>query len=128
MRALHAPSPILAACIAASLAAACRDDPRPPPPTSNTAAPSGSASAPSPPRQRALVHEGGLLARAMGEEALYLADEDRGVIRRVPLPVDINTPPTVVKLPGAPAALLVLDGRVLVTIRDPGLLVILRPD
>jgi mono/diheme cytochrome c family protein len=33
-----------------------------------------------------------------------------------------------VKVPGRPAQVLALDGRVLVSIRDPGLLVILRPD
>ena len=122
-------TPILTAGLVAALLSACRDAPRPPtPPASSRRSVSAPAEAPTPAHRPALVREGGALARAVGEEALYLADEDVGVVRRIPLPVDIQTPPTVVKMPGAPAAVLALDGRVLVTIRDPGLLVILRTD
>ncbi|MFT3765390.1 MAG: hypothetical protein QM820_07740 [Minicystis sp.] len=72
------------------------------------------------------VREGGALVRAPDGSALYLADEDHAVVRRIPLPVDEAAPPRAFPLPGRPAQVLGMDDRVLVTIRDPGLLVILR--
>lgn len=74
------------------------------------------------------MREGGALARDPDEKALYLADEDHGVVRCIALPVDVNRPPVAVKVPGPPAQVLAMDGRVLVTIRDPGLLLVMRPD
>jgi hypothetical protein len=71
---------------------------------------------------------GSALARSPGGEALFLADEDHQVLRRIPLPVDINTPPSMIPLPGGPAQVVALEDRVLVTVRDPGLLVVFRPD
>jgi cytochrome c peroxidase len=99
-------------------------------------APSGSASAlpvtsagaavarPSGP----LPREGSVLARAAAGDALYVADEDHRVLRVVPLPLDPARPARAVPLPGAPAQIVVLADRVLVTVRDPGLLLVLRPD
>lgn len=66
--------------------------------------------------------------RAPQDDALYLADEDHAVLRRIPLPVDVSAPPVAIAMPGRPAQVLALDGRVLVTIRDPGLLLVMRPD
>ncbi len=50
------------------------------------------------------------------------------MLRRVPLPLAPGAAVSEVALPGAPAAVLSLDGAALVTIRDPGLLLVLRPD
>jgi DNA-binding beta-propeller fold protein YncE/mono/diheme cytochrome c family protein len=67
--------------------------------------------------------------RAVTDDALYVADEDHGVVRRVALPLDTSAPAILdVPMPGPPAQVLALDGRVLVTVRDPGLLLIMRPD
>lgn len=74
------------------------------------------------------VREGGALARGVGEEALYVADEDHRVLRRVPLPARAEAPGTSLELPGAPAQVLPLDGRVLVTVRDPSLLLVIEAD
>jgi cytochrome c peroxidase len=118
----------LCLALAGALLAACRDEPRSAEPAPSGTPPPASAPVAEPVRRPATVHEGGLLVRGVSEDALYLADEDRGVVRRVPLPVDVQTPPIVVPMPGPPAAVLALDGRVLVTIRDPGMLLVLRPD
>jgi DNA-binding beta-propeller fold protein YncE len=70
------------------------------------------------------VREGNVIARSAGGEALFLADEDHRVLRRIPL--DPQIPAAALALPGAPAQVLVLDDRILVTVRDPGLLLVLR--
>jgi cytochrome c peroxidase len=72
--------------------------------------------------------QGGALARGVSEEALYIADEDHGVLRRVPLPLSQDATGTAETLPGPPAQVVTLSKRVLATIRDPGLLVVLRAD
>ncbi|WP_437970090.1 hypothetical protein WMF04_12665 [Sorangium sp. So ce260] len=74
------------------------------------------------------MRTGGALVRAPQDDALYLADEDHAVLRRIPLPVDVSAPPIAIAMPGRPAQVLALEGRVLVTIRDPGLLLVMRPD
>lgn len=91
---------------------------------STSAAPADSSR----PRVGAAVRQGGALARGVGEAALYVADEDHKAVRRVPLPVKADALGTSLELPGAPAQVLPLDGRVLVTVRDPGLLLILSAD
>ena len=85
--------------------------------------------------------EGQSLVRAEGEDALYLADEDQKRVRRIALVPELKTPPPVgdkatsvdliatethVETPGRPAQVLSLGDRVLVTVRDPGLLLVLR--
>ncbi|MDI1451381.1 hypothetical protein [Polyangium sp. 6x1] len=72
--------------------------------------------------------QGAALARGVGEEALYVADEDHGVLRRVPLPLTQGGAGTAVEMPGPPAQVVTLPGRVFVTIRNPGLLVELRAE
>jgi DNA-binding beta-propeller fold protein YncE/mono/diheme cytochrome c family protein len=74
------------------------------------------------------VREGGALVRSPAGDALYLADEDHAVLRRIPLPIDEASPPRAFPLPGRPAQVLGVGSRVLVTIRDPGLLLVLRDD
>lgn len=104
--------------------------------TSSAAAPKSAA--------RAVAREGGALVRAAGEAALWIADEDHRVLRKIPLPVPADAAglPAPIPLPGAPAQVLALADRVLVTIRSvpedltkpnpathpPGLLLILKPD
>ncbi len=85
--------------------------------------------------------------RSPHEPALYLADEDHTALRRIPLVPALTDPPSIehppdggaplaaearflnaadtsVALPGRPAQVLAQDDRVLVTVRDPGLLLI----
>jgi mono/diheme cytochrome c family protein len=84
--------------------------------------------------------------RTAAGDALYVADEDHGVVRKISLPLDVNAPAPAISMPGLPAQVLALEGRVLVTVRSegalppgtgterpsppagPGLLLILRPD
>ena len=109
--------------------------------TSSTTSPSGAIPGV---RAKAPVREGGALVRAAGEAALWIADEDHRVLRKIPLPVpaDAAALPAPVELPGAPAQVLALADRVLVTVRSvpedrtkpnpvthpPGLLLIMKPD
>jgi hypothetical protein len=65
---------------------------------------------------------GSALARTPNDKALVLADEDHKTLRRIPIPVDVHDPPTAFEMPGAPAQVVALPDRLLVTIRDPGLL------
>ncbi|WP_237245590.1 MULTISPECIES: hypothetical protein [Sorangium] len=134
------------AALLALAASACSRGPSPgadagAAPAGSAGAPVGSAGAPADPPAppgaapaRAPVREGGALARAAREDALYVADEDHGVVRVVPLPLDPARPGAGVPAPGRPAQVLALGGRgghearVLATVRDPGLLLIFRPD
>ena len=70
---------------------------------------------------------GSALARDPDDHALYVADEDHAALRIVPLPFG-SAPADAIDLPGRPAQVLALDDRLLVTIRDPGLLLSLVPD
>jgi hypothetical protein len=90
------------------------------------ARPAPGADAAAPVTPALAVREGGALVRSPDGAALYLADEDHAVLRRLPLPIDEATPPLAFPLPGRPAQALGIDDRVLVTIRDPGLLLVLR--
>jgi hypothetical protein len=64
------------------------------------------------------VREGGALRRGVGEAALYVADEDHRAVRRVPVPVGDAASVRTVELSGAPAQVLPLEGKVLVTLRS----------
>ncbi|HLM72142.1 MAG TPA: hypothetical protein VK459_05615, partial [Polyangiaceae bacterium] len=125
-------SALLAAASAAALAAGCADpeakQQKPPSSTSAAAAPSEIAAPAPPPRPKAVVREGGALVRSPSESALYLADEDHQVVRRIPIPVDVQNLGSVVNVPGHPAQVLALADRVLVTVRDPGQLLILSAE
>jgi DNA-binding beta-propeller fold protein YncE len=89
--------------------------------------------------------EGQALVRAPNEPALYLADEDHAALRRIALTPELTTLPPLpdpkdnhdapkihfgdatevrVDLPGRPAQVFALADRVLVTVRDPGLLLV----
>lgn len=177
---------ILSLSLAAAAIAACKSDPevRPTAPTASATAQASAASSATPTAAIALsaaVREGGALVRSPAGDALYLADEDHKVLRRIPIPLlgapkasspapaasgyaaasSTAAPPASaaasaspaasasasaspakasaalaglppgsasVSMPGAPAQTLALgDGRVLVTIRDPGLLLVMKP-
>lgn len=134
--------------IAAVFIGAC--DP-PSSPTGTTPGPSSSTAAtptapPAPPSSAKVAlpppvsREGQALARHPTSPVLFLADEDHAVLRRIPLtdtllkPPPITDPPTVARvdageakfpMPGRPAQVIALADRLLVTIRDPGLLLVL---
>ncbi|MEZ4298548.1 MAG: hypothetical protein R3B70_26590 [Polyangiaceae bacterium] len=95
----------------------------------SSGAPSASAAAApalkdGPPSSR----QGSMIARSPTAEALFVADEDHGALRRVSLPLSAQSAVAETKLPGAPAQVIALGDRVLVTVRDPGLLLVMRPD
>jgi cytochrome c peroxidase/DNA-binding beta-propeller fold protein YncE len=90
-----------------------------------TAAPSSLASATVGP---ALPREGQALARSARGDTLYVAQQDTSSLHLVALPLDPARAPREVSLPGRPAQLVVHGERVLVTVRDPGLLLVMRPD
>lgn len=89
-----------------------------------------SARAPSRPARAAPVREGGTIARAVEGDALFVADEDHGVIRALELPVEVKSKRADFRTPGRPAQVLVTRDRVLVTIRQiehgEGALLVLR--
>lgn len=113
-------------CLLAATLAACSgeregDGPGSPEPTVTvaTATPTSTA-APQAPKPRATAHEGSTVVRAVTDDALYVADEDHGVVRRIALPIDARDRPRVIPMPGQPAQVLALADRVLVTIRSAG--------
>ncbi len=127
--------PLLLAALA--VASCDRGTAGPSPATTGDAAATTSASPsalaapppPSPARPPLPTREGGTIARAPTGDALYVADEDHGVVRRVPLPLaavasppaDVSSPGIVdVPMPGLPAQVLPLHDRVLVTVRSEG--------
>lgn len=79
------------------------------------------------PSAPATSRQGSTIARSPKGDALFIADEDHSVLRRVPLPLSPSTPAEEIKLPGAPAQVIALGDSVLVTIRQPGMLVIVKP-
>ncbi len=96
--------------------------------TASGLAPPDPVPVPVDPTAKASVRHGGALLRGVGEPALYVADEDHRAIRRVLLPLRSDSKGRAFEMPGAPAQVLPLAGRVLVTIRDPGMLLVLEPD
>lgn len=128
---------LLLAAAATSVVAACSspsdapDASAPAPPSSATATASAAATgsgaavpAPGP----ASARQGSAVARAPKGDALIVADEDHGVLRRVALPLSPQSAAEEIKLPGAPAQVIALGDRVLVTVRSPGMLLVMKPD
>lgn len=91
------------------------------------------------PRAPLAQREGQALVRSPSEPALYLADEDHAALRRIALTPDLTEAPAIVdppsihfgdasearvELPGRPAQVFATGDRVLVTVRDPGLLMV----
>ncbi|HRI62862.1 MAG TPA: cytochrome c peroxidase [Polyangium sp.] len=101
-----------------------------PPPGSAAPAVASVSAATAPPsapiRLDASARQGAALRRALSGDALLVADEDHKNLRRIPLPLAPESAIVSTELPGAPAAVLPLSSKVLVTIRDPGLLLVLQ--
>ncbi|APR80208.1 Surface antigen [Minicystis rosea] len=123
-------------------------------PIAASAAPEASPVASAPPvvKHRPPAREGSTIARALDDSMLYVADEDRGVVQTITLPLRATSKALPIAMPGQPAQVLALEGRVLVTIRSagapvpgktaaeqadagaaaaaagPGLLLVMRPD
>ncbi|APR84926.1 Surface antigen [Minicystis rosea] len=118
---------VLAACSSRSNGGADAGAPTPvDSATTAPATPAASANAPSAPA--ALVREGNVVARKPAGDGLYIVDEDHRAVRIVALPFDPAAKARAVDMPGAPAQIVALADRVLVTVRDPGLLLVFRPD
>jgi hypothetical protein len=81
-------------------------------------------------RKFPLANEGNVVAVSPEHDALLIADEDHRVLRIVPLPFDPSKPARAIPMPGPPAQVVDYGDaqHVLVTIRDPGLLLVLKPD
>lgn len=140
-------SALLLPAVIAALTGACDPPSGPAGSTPNTSASTAAATPPPAPPSSAkaalpppVSREGQALARSPSAPVLFLADEDHAVLRRVPLtdtllkPPPITDPPTVARvdageakfpMPGRPAQVIALADRVLVTVRDPGLLLVL---
>ena len=115
---------LLASCRGAPSDPSPAPTPPPQPAPSSLSTPSPASPAPPPETPR----EGSAIARSPRGDALYVADEDHRILRTIALPLDPHRAPRDFALPGAPAQVVVRAGRVLVTVRDPGLLLVLRPD
>ena len=105
--------------------------PSDPPSTSPSSTVSTASATPAPkgpPGRPAHVREGSTIARSVSGDALFVADEDHATLLRVPLPLSAASRGTETAMPGPPAQLVALDGRLLVTIREPGLVVSYRID
>jgi cytochrome c peroxidase len=94
-------------------------------------APTGNASASASVSEGVTQHpppptwQGGSIVHAATEEVLWVADEDRGLVSRLQLPLSSETTADDSPMPGTPAQVLALADRLLVTIRDPGLLLVM---
>ncbi len=101
-----------------------------PPPGSAAPAVASVSAATAPPsapiRLDASARQGAALRRTFSGDALLVADEDHKNLRRIPLPLAPESAIVSTELPGAPATVLPLSSKVLVTIRDPGLLLVLQ--
>jgi cytochrome c peroxidase len=112
------------------LAGACSDPPgRGGTAASASASAATAASAEVPAEAPAVVknRSGSAIALTMGAEALLVASEDHKALFRVALPLSSASRVERIDMPGAPAQVVALADRVLVTVRDPGLLLELAP-
>lgn len=136
-------TPAIAALLAVGLLVACSGG-GDAPGASTASAPSGTASAPvaSPAADAGgpadagaggaagggLPREGQAIARSARGDALYVAQQDSASLHIVSLPLDPAAAAREVPLPGRPSQVLVLHDQVLVTVRDPAMLLVLAPD
>lgn len=74
-------------------------------------------------KPKAASYMGGTIGRTPNADALYVADEDRGLLQRIPLPLDVANTPLKITMPGQPAQVVVLADKVLVTVRSLGAVV-----
>jgi DNA-binding beta-propeller fold protein YncE len=116
--------------VAAVSSTGCKKTP-PPGPTatplstgSATASSSASSGANAPPAPKPGRSTSASLARDTKDKALYLADEDASLLRKVPLPLEKDGPFPELSLEGPPAQVLVRHGEIFVTQRDPSKLLV----
>jgi hypothetical protein len=120
----------LALALTGCHAATGQESPAPAPPETapaegaalvDTTRPTAPAAPPAPaPWRRPPEREGSTIARAPDGSALYVADEDHGVVQVVSLPLRPESRALPIPMPGQPAQVLALGDRVLVTIRSAG--------
>jgi DNA-binding beta-propeller fold protein YncE len=134
-------SPLLAALATAATLVGCKTKPSPPAPATTAAGASAGATvagaagavgdpaasaAPAPPA-RSRSHEGGAVSRGFDGKRVFVADEDHKAVRVVPVPLsagpDAARSVRVIDLPGPAGNVLALADGLLVTVREPGLLV-----
>ncbi|MEZ4439654.1 MAG: hypothetical protein R3B72_11230 [Polyangiaceae bacterium] len=99
----------------------------PPDATPPSSTPPSTTVAAAPSAQVARTRVGSALAVSETGDAVIVAEEDRGALWRVATPVTEKSIPERHDMPGRPAQVVALEDRVLVTIRDPGLLLVLDP-
>lgn len=110
---------------AALVAAGCgQDGPKPGAATASATA-SGSAPAPAEPgaAKNTGSYEGSAVVRDQAERFLVVADEDHSALKVLDLPLTGESKPRTLDVPGPPAQLVMLPGRLLVTIRNPSALI-----
>lgn len=66
------------------------------------------------------AREGSVIARSPENDAIYVADEDHQMVRALALPAEVKSQRAEFQTPGAPAQVLVLGDRLLVTVRQVG--------
>lgn len=108
----------------------CNDGPTTAPPTSSStassASPTTSADARTAAQAPALrTRRGSTVAVTEAGDAVLVAEEDRQVLWKIPTPVTADSRPQRIDMPGRPAQVLPLPEGSLVTIRDPGLMLVL---
>ncbi|MBK8259487.1 MAG: hypothetical protein IPK82_43375 [Polyangiaceae bacterium] len=97
----------------------------------SSAGPNASTAPTAPPPLRsgpATAVAGSTVARNIGQDALYIADEDHAALRIVSLPLSPQSVLTEVKLPGPPAQVLTIGDRVFATVRNPSMLLVFVPN
>ncbi|HMY20112.1 MAG TPA: hypothetical protein PKA58_27485, partial [Polyangium sp.] len=91
--------------------------------TTNVAAQTSAQAADQKDKPKAASYMGGSIGRTPSADALYVADEDRGLLQRIALPLDVANTPLKITMPGQPAQVVVLADKVLVTVRSLGAVV-----
>jgi cytochrome c peroxidase len=92
-------------------------------PGTSGATSTGSAAAATPKAPKELaVSQGSAIARDLSSRYLAIADEDHTSLRVVTLPLKTDSAAKTLALPGPPAQLIHREGQLLVTIRNPSLL------
>lgn len=109
-----------------------------PPPTAGTTSATPSSSAPpaalasasaaTPSAAKPGRFTSASLARDPKDKTLYLADEDASKLRKVPLPLEKDGPFPELSLEGPPGHVLVRDGEIWVTQRDPSKLLLIADE
>lgn len=90
-----------------------------PDPSSSARAGGAASSSPSAPNaQSDPPREGSAIARSPDRDAIFVADEDHSAVRAIALPAEVKSTIIDFKAPGAPAQIVSLGDRLLVTVRQ----------